>query len=449
MKVCITNINFILYIYIVNIKFDYMDKQYLMQIILDQKKVPLPHPLIERWQYDQMLPLLNNNQVIVISGIRRCGKSILLHTLRSKAREGDYYINFDDDRLVPFTLADFDILLEAFIELFGVQNTFYFDEIQNITGWERFVRRLHNAQKKVLVTGSNAKLLSAELGTHLTGRHITVNLFPYSFHEYIQFRDPSLLSIKHLDSTEIALIKKYFSEFKQLGGFPEYLLNEQKQYLHQLYESILYKDIIVRNKITSEKPIKELVYYLASNNCKEFTYNSLRKLIGVASANTVSDYCHYLESSFLCFSINRFSYSLKEQIHHAKKIYFIDQGLVEALGFKFSENHGRILENIVFLELKRQNKEIYFHKLTRECDFIIREGYNISAAIQVCASLKNPDTRQREINGLLEAMANYNLDQGFIITEDESEQIEETYKSNHFKIEVIPCWQWLNPSSST
>ncbi len=425
-----------------------MDKQVLIQVILDQKKEPLPQPLIERWQYAQILPLLGNKQVIVISGIRRCGKSTLLHTLRNHAKEGDYYINFDDDRLVPFSLTDFDMLLEAFIELFGVQHTFYFDEIQNIVGWERFVRRLHNAQKKVIVTGSNAKLLSAELGTHLTGRHIPVNLFPYAFREYIQYRDPAILAIKHLDSTEIALIKKYFSEFKQLGGLPEYLESKQKQYLHQLYENILYKDIIVRNKITSEKPLKELVYYLASNNCKEFTYNSLRKLVGLASANTVSDYCHFLENSFLCFTVNRFSFSVKEQIHYAKKIYFIDQALAETVGFKFSEDHGRVLENIVFLELKRQSKEIYFHKLTKECDFLVRDGYKISATIQVCASLKNKETRQREINGLLEAMNAYDLQEGLIITEDEKEHIEEIYQSKHFKIEVIPCWQWLlkNPA---
>lgn len=420
-----------------------MDKQSLIQVILDQKKLPLPQPLIERWQYDQILPLIHNKQVIVISGVRRCGKSTLLHALRDEAKEGDYYINFDDDRLVPFELKDFDMLLEVFIELFGIQNTFYFDEIQNIIGWERFVRRLHNSQKKVLVTGSNAKLLSAELGTHLTGRHIAVNLFPYSFNEYIQYRDPALLDIMHFDSTEIALIKKYFSEFKRLGGLPEYLESEQKQYLHQLYENIIYKDIIVRNKITMEKPLKELVYYLASNNCKEFTYNSLRKLVGLASANTVSDYCHHLENSFLCFAINRFSYSLKEQIHNAKKIYFIDQALAETVGFRFSEDYGRMLENIVFLELKRQNKEIYFHKITKECDFLIREGYNISTAIQVSSSLKNKETREREINGLLEAMDTYNLDLGLIITEDEKEQITETYKSKEFKIEVIPCWQWL------
>jgi len=425
-----------------------MDKQNLIQVIIDQNKEPLPDPLIDRWQYDELVSLVDNRQVIVVSGIRRCGKSTLLHILRKNLKEGDYYINFDDDRLVPFSISDFDTLIEAFIELYGVQSTFYFDEIQNIEGWERFVRRLHNAHKKVIVTGSNAKLLSAELGTHLTGRHITLNLYPFSFPEYIQFKDKEILKSKHFDSTETALIKKYFSEFKRLGGMPEYLINEQKQYLHQLYENIIYKDIIVRNKIPNEKPIKELVYYLASNNCKEYTYNSLRKLIGLGSGNTVSDYCHYLEKSFLCFSINRFSYSLKEQIHVAKKIYFIDHALAEAVGFKFLEEHGRILENIVFLELKRQNKDIYFHKSSKECDFLVREGYDISLAIQVSVSIKNNETREREINGLLEAMEMYHLDQGLIITEDESETFIESYKSKSYKIIAIPCWQWLLKKNS-
>lgn len=420
-----------------------MNKQNLIQIILDQKKMLLPSPLVDRREYEHILPLMINKQVIVLSGIRRCGKSTLLHMIRNQAKESDYYINFDDDRLVPFELADFDMLLEAFIELFGIQNSFYFDEIQNISGWERFVRRLHDSQKKVFVTGSNARLLSAELGTHLTGRHITINLFPYSFKEYLQFRDIKILRTPHHDSTEIALIKKYFSEFKKMGGFPEYLQSKQKEYLHQLYESLLYKDIIVRNKITLEKPIKELVYYLASNNCKEFTYNSLRKLVGLASANTISDYCHFFENSFLCFVINRFSYSLKEQIHYAKKIYFIDQALVEAIGFRFSDDHGRILENIVFLELKRQTKEIYFHKQAKECDFILRNGYKVTTAIQVCASLKNNDTRKREIGGLLEALNAYDLDEGFIITEDEEETLEIDFQSRKRKIAVLPCWKWL------
>lgn len=420
-----------------------MDKQVLKQVIIDQANEPIPEHVVPRWQYEQILSLVDNKQVIVISGLRRCGKSTLLHMLRNAVQENEYYINFDDDRLVQFSLADFDMLLEVFVELFGEQRTFYFDEIQNIQGWERFVRRLHNSGKKVFLTGSNAKLLSAELGTHLTGRHITVNLYPYAFSEYVLYKNVQILANKHLDSTQVALIKKYYAEFKQMGGLPEYLLSGQKQYLQSLYENIMYKDIIVRNRITLEKPIKELVYYLASNNCKEFSYNSLRKLIGVSSANTVSDYCHHLENSFLCFAINRFSYSVKEQINTAKKIYFIDQAMAEAVGFRFSEDYGRILENIVYLELKRLGNEIYFHKDKKECDFIIRDGYKIAAAIQVCASLSDVKTRQREIDGLLEALKIYELKEGLIITDDEEEIITLKYDDQKYTIRVIPCWQWL------
>lgn len=420
-----------------------MDKQLLRQVIIDQKNEPVPVNLIKRWQYGQIVPLLANKQVIVISGVRRSGKSILLHMLRTNCQQAENYINFDDDRLVQFTLADFDMLLDTFIELYGVQTTFYFDEIQNILGWERFVRRLHNMGCKVFVTGSNAKLLSAELGTHLTGRHIAIKLFPYSFNEFVTYRDPDFNFSAIFTSTQRALLKKYFAEFKIFGGLPEYLLNRQKQYLHGLYESILYKDILVRNKITMEKPIKELVFYLASNNCKEFTYNSLRKLIGVASANTVAEYCHYLENSFLCFSLNRFSYSVKEQISYARKIYFIDQALVEAVGFKFTEDFGRLLENIVFLELTRRDKDIYFHKAKQECDFLIRNGYKIVTAIQVCATLKNPATREREINGLLEAMLVHGLENGVIITEDEVDTLEITHQTKQYQISVIPCWEWV------
>ena len=420
-----------------------MDKQTLIQIIVDQANEALPSPLVPRLIYEEMVPLINNKQVIILSGIRRCGKSTLLQLIRRHTDKSDYYINFDDDRLLPFQLADFQLLLEAFIELYDIQSHFYFDEIQNIPGWERFIRRLHNEGKKVFITGSNASLLSSELGTHLTGRHITVKLFPYSFREFIAFKAPAILTKKNLNSTEIALLKKYFSEFKIKGGMPEYLENEQKQYLHAIYESILYKDIIVRNKLPKEKPMKELVYYLASNNAKEFTYNSLRKLTGLASSNTISEYCHYLENSYLCFTLNRFSYSLKKQLHYAKKIYFIDQALAETVGFRISHDAGRTLENIVFLQLLRKKKEVFFHKEKYECDFVIRDGYPISSAIQVCTSLQNSETKQREINGLIEAMITYNLNRGMIITEDEMGTEKIKHDGKIYSIEIVPCWQWL------
>lgn len=412
-------------------------------MILDQAQEKMPEKLVQRGQYQQLNAFVSNKQIIIISGIRRCGKSTLIQQLRSKAHESDYYINFDDDRLVSFELSDFQMLWDAFIELYGVQNTFYFDEIQNIEKWERFVRRLHNEGHKVFITGSNASLLSNELGTHLTGRQITLKLFPYSFKEYLRYKDQDLLEAKNTTTIQKALIKKYFSEFKHLGGIPEYLENVQKQYLHTLYENIVYKDIIVRNKLTQEKPMKELVHYLASNNAKEFSYNALRHLLGLGSSNTVAEYCHYLENSFLCFTVNRFAYSLKKQIHYAKKIYFIDQAIATTVGFRFSEDNGRMLENIVFLQLKRQGLEIYFHKEKKECDFVIRDGYKISQAIQVTVSLADPKTKTREISGLLEALTMHDLSEGIIITEDEEGTETCEVGDKRYFIQIIPCWKWL------
>lgn len=420
-----------------------MDKQLLKQVIIDQSREPVPENIIPRGQETQIKELIDNKQVIILTGIRRCGKSILLHLVREKMQERQYAINFDDDRLALFQLQDFSILIETFIELFGIQQTYFFDEIQNIPGWEKFIRRLHNEGKKVFITGSNASLLSSELGTHLTGRHIALTLYPFSFKEFLYKKDVRLLNQNLLDSTQIALLKKYFAEFKVMGGLPEYLENREKQYLHTLYENILYKDIIVRYKLPQQKPIKELVYYLASNNAKFFTYNSLRKLLGLASSNTVAEYCHYLENSFLIFVINRFSYSLKKQTHSAKKIYFCDQALAESVGFRMSPDEGRTLENIVFLQLRRQSKEIYFHQEKYECDFVIRSGYNIHQAVQVCVSLKEEKTRQREINGLVEAMMTYQLENGLIITEDEEGTEIIRHQDKEYHINVIPCWQWL------
>jgi len=426
-----------------------MNKQLLSQVIIDQAKEPLPELMVPRWDYQDLTALTDNKQVIILTGIRRCGKSILMHLIRQKMAPAHYYINFDDDRLALFELDDFQVLIETFIELFGIQNNFYFDEIQNIHGWERFVRRLHNEGKKVFITGSNASLLSSELGTHLTGRHIALKLYPFSFREYVYTKDKTLLAEERLDSTQIAMLKKYFSEFQVMGGMPEYLENKQKQYLHTLYENILYKDIIVRHKLPQQKPIKELVYYLASNNAKEFSYNALRKLLGLASSNTVAEYCHYLENSFLSFVVNRFSYSLKKQTHFAKKIYFIDQALAESVGFRMSQDEGRTLENIVFLQLLRQNKDIYFHQDKQECDFVIRDGYHITEAIQVCATLKEDKTRHRELNGLIEAMAFYQLKQGLIITEDESAIEFIDYLGTTYQINIVPCWKWLLDRTST
>ena len=427
-----------------------MDKTLLKQIVIDQaKEEAFPRTPLVREAYQTLARFVKSDQVIVLSGVRRCGKSTWMKMICQEAEESNYYLNFDDERLAPFQLEDCQRLVEVFIELYGVQNTFYFDEMQNFIGWERFVRRLHNEGKKVFVTGSNAKLLSRELGTHLTGRHYELHLYPYSFREYMQRENAMLLTEKNPSSTQIALIKKHLSDHKQLGGFPKYLETREKEYLHGIYENILYKDVIVRHKIENVSALKGLAYYLASNNTKEFTYNSLRKLLGLSNTTTVSDYCHYLEDSFLCFTVNRYAYSVRKQMHSPKKIYFIDSALAECVGFRISEDSGRVLENIIYLQLKRQDRhrDIYYHKEEKECDFLICKGFHVTDAIQVCSNLQNAKTRKREIAGLLDAMRTHKLETGLLITEEESGEEVITEGKNKFHITIMPAWQWLITTS--
>ena len=420
-----------------------MNRDMLKQVVTDQQPILLPDHYVPRGAFTEVQALQKSKQIIILVGIRRCGKSTLLQYLRKHSQESDYYINFDDDRLALFELEDFQVLFELFIELYGIQKTFFFDEIQNIPGWERFVRRLHDQGYQIYITGSNATLFSKELGSRLTGRHIQIEMYPFSFREYVSDVNSALLKIKQFTSIHKSQIKKLFSQYTTLGGIPDYVHFQNTEYLHSLYESILYRDLITRYKLPDERAIKELVYYLASQAGKEVSYNALSKTVGLASANTVSNYCGYLQNSFLCFFVSRFSSSLKKQIHYAKKVYFIDTALAKAVGFRMSEDNGRMLENIVFLELKRRKKEIYFHKENRECDFVLRKGPVIEAAIQVCAELNSNETKQREIAGLLEAMELYQLKKGYILTNDlqHSETIHENGKS--YTIYTIPVWQWL------
>lgn len=420
-----------------------MNKQILKNVLNDQHSIITPENIISRTIYEKVLSFKKNKQILIISGIRRCGKSTLITKLRNNSIEKDYWINFDDDRLVNFSIDDFQMLYELFVEMYGPQKTFYFDEIQNIPEWERFVRRLHDQGNKVYITGSNASLLSAELGTRLTGRNIEINLYPYSFREYLEYKNQTKLITSNLSTIQKGLLQSEFNNFLKDGGLPEYLELSQKEYLHGLYQNIIYRDIIVRHNIKNHKALKQLVYYLASNLGKECSFNSLKKVIGMSSATTIAEYCEYLQDSYLCFFINKFDYSLKKQIQSNKKVYFIDQALACTVGFRFSKDHGRLLENIVFLELKRQGYEIYFHKGKKECDFVICEQAKVSVAIQVTVSLDNEETRQREISGLVEALNEYKLTSGFIITNDSYEEIKITENNKSFLIKVIPIWSWL------
>jgi len=341
--------------------------------------------------------------------------------------------------MIRFKVDDFQMLIEVFYELFGEQKTFYFDEIQNVEHWERFVRRLHDSGNKIYITGSNARMLSRELGTHLTGRYLSCELYPFSFREFILLKKPDLLKQNYHKTSVKAEFLGLFHEYFNNGGFPSFLKTGDELALKTLYENILYRDIMVRNNITNEKEIKELVSYIAGNYARLSTNSDLAEYIGVKNPSTVKKYIGFLADSYLVFQTNKFDYSIAAQLLNPKKSYFIDNGLVRRVGFSFSDNHGHLLENLVFIELKRRGKEVYYHNKKQECDFVIKEGKTITAALQVTYAMPSEKTRKREIDGLLDALNTYNLSSGLIITDD----MEEEFTENGKQINVIPAWKWL------
>ncbi|OPY25547.1 MAG: hypothetical protein A4E23_00048 [Methanomethylovorans sp. PtaU1.Bin073] len=416
-----------------------MDREKLKTLLKEQNdQIKDVRELVKREMLDEIKEK-RSNLIVIVSGLRRAGKSTLMNEIRKDNLHESYFVNFDDERLFDFTIADFQMMQELLIELYGERNIYFFDEIQNIQGWERFVRRLHDNGKKVYVTGSNASMLSREMGTHLTGRHLSYSLYPYSFKEFLYFKKYELPISEALTTTEKSTIKRYFNEYIEVGGIPEFVKSRDELYIKTLYENILYRDIITRYNLKDEKALKTTVYFAASNIAKEISYNNIRKLTGLSSATTIKEYFEYLENSYLAYLLPRFSTSLKVQVYSNKKVYFIDTAIARILGFRTSEDYGRILENIVFMELKRESKEVYYHKENKECDFVIRDGYNITEAIQVTQSLENPDTRKRELDGMLDAMKAYKLKEGLILTDDTEDEIEIEGK----KIFVKPIWKWL------
>ena len=417
----------------------YMDKNELKNIVLDQNNLSLEGNFIEREIFAKAEEYMKNDFVIVLTGLRRTGKSTLLKQLRRKYP--GYYLNFDDDRLVNFSVQDFQDLYEILIELFGVKNLFYFDEIQNVLGWERFVRRLHDENKKVFVTGSNANTLSQELGTHLTGRHLNLTLFPFSFREYLLLKNFLLGKNDFYLTEKRALIKKYLFEYIKEGGLPEYLISRNKEYIKTLYENILYKDIITRYKLGNEKSLKEILYFVVNNFSKEISFNSLKKLTGLGSSTTVKDYFEFMENCYLIFLVQKFDYSFKKRVYANKKVYLIDNAFANYLSSKNTEGYGELLENTVFLELLRMKKEIFYFRGKKECDFVVREGIKITQAIQVCYDF-NKETKEREISGLSEAMTQFKLKEGLILTYDQEDEIKIKGKKVK-KIIIKPGWKWL------
>lgn len=377
---------------------------------------------------------LKTKQITVISGIRRSGKSVLLKQF-SQHYKKFYYLNFDDERLIDFSVTDFQNLMVAFRKQFETR-VLLLDEIQNVPKWERFVRRLFEEGYKIFLTGSNAKLLSGELATHLTGRYLKIELYPFSFQEFLRFHDSSFLPKGTKQEVEI---QKYFKQYLFGGGFPEFVKTKNAEINRQIFEDIVYRDLLSRFKIRETKNFKLLVNYLFTNIASQISYNSLKILLNIKSATTVKNYIEFIGESYLAFELMKYDFSLKKQYVSNKKIYAIDNGLRNSVAFAFSEDIGKMLENMVFIELKRRGTEVYYFKDKKECDFVVRKGLKITEAIQVTRSLADPKAAEREVAGLLEAMEKFKLKTGLIITENQEEEKVIAGK----KIKIMPVWKWL------
>jgi uncharacterized protein len=370
-----------------------------------------------------------SSHALIISGIRRCGKSTLLRQILNSGKYNSIYLNFEDPRLTGFDAGDYNRLRE--IASLMQTDTFFFDEIQNTSGWEQFTRFSLDEKYKVFITGSNAKMLSKELGTKLTGRHLSLELFPFSYQEYLDFTDT-----KADAGTTAGYLKN--------GGFPEMLKTGLPEILMQVFNDIVIRDIAVRHNIKNILTLQQLAVWLISNPGKLISGNNLRKIFAIGSSASIMEYLSFFNDAYLFFFVPKFSYSQKVQIVNPKKVYAIDTGLVNVNSTSFSDDLGRVFENLVFLHLRRQTREIFYFSEEKECDFVIFKKGRPASLYQVCLEL-NSDNMSRELDGLAAALDFFNIDSGIIVTMNQAD----TFKTGNKTITAMPFHEWALLGSGT
>ncbi|MFH0955995.1 MAG: ATP-binding protein [Candidatus Falkowbacteria bacterium] len=429
----------------------------LKEVIISQKKIFLNKKnLFRRKILDDVCQLCGKlKEIIVITGLRRSGKSTLLKliwdefkTKESLTDDQFLYLNFEDERLINFTKDDFNKILEIYYELYSPGKKkkifLYFDEIQNIPYWEKWINRLYEENKyKIFVTGSNATLLSSELAVALTGRHIPVTLYPLSFYEfYVYFKNNTLTKQSFYNLEEKAKIKRALDEYLKLGGLPEYLKTKSPELIQEYFKNILLRDIVGRYNIKHKQGLKELAHILLASIGQICSLRNLSKSIEIKNIGTVKNYLRYLEDSFLFFRAPMFSYSYKQQVYNPDKMYLVDMGFFYNAAFKSSENLGHVYENLVFLSLFRdKDNEVFYYKTKNnlEVDFAVKRKNKIKDLIQVCYDLSGLRTMEREETALIKAMEELKMVRGIVINKD----IEEAKRIGGKKIIYIPLWKWL------
>lgn len=417
-----------------------LSKEDIKQILADQHAAILHKPLgIERTVLSEIEKTIKLPQVVVITGMRRVGKSTLMRQIIKKYYEDKEfnYINFEDERLFNFKAEDFNLLYEALIELYGECTTFFIDEIQNVEHFENFVRRFYDSGFKFFITGSSARLLSREIGTKLTGRHIDIMVRPFSFREYLSLEKITLEKDSLYNTVERTKIKSHFQFYLNNGGMPEYLLYHEPEILTRIYEDIVIKDIAVRYGIANVSELRDIYLYLISNVANKFSYNKLKAMSGIGSIATIKNYLYYLTETYFLQIINKFDYSLKKQMVNDKKAYIIDNGFFKVLSTKTTQNVGWLLENLVCNVLSVHGQVYYFSDKSK-CDFIVQKGNRIVSAIQVAAEI-NEANEKREYNGLLNALSRFDIKEGLLLTYDQ----ESTFILEDKTIDIKPIWKWL------
>lgn len=398
----------------------------------------IPKQIIEQaieYQDEKLLKLDNSvirsnvdidtmfGHALILSGIRRCGKSTLMQQVRRTITEESISLNFEDPRLSGFDLNDFNRLDELIVSK-NVKMLF-FDEIQNIEQWENYVRFKLDEGFKVFITGSNASMLSKELGTKLTGRHLLKELFPFSYHEFLQYS-------KREDNSDSVSI------YLKNGGFPEYIQSGNDEMLMRLFNDIIIRDISVRFGLKNHLLLQQVAVYLVSNVGKLITGNGLKKVFGIKSTTTILEYLAFLEDCYLFQYVPKFSYSLKVQQINAKKCYAIDNGMIDIISLSFSDDIGRKFENLVYLELRRKYDQVFYFSEKKECDFVVYKYNKLADLVQVCHQITS-ENLTREIDGAIEAMDFFGVTTAKIITSNQ----EDTFEKEGKIITAIPYQKWV------
>lgn len=419
-----------------------MTTQELLPIVAEQKEEFLSDdfasfcPREEERQID-----LKSHLAQVVIGVRRSGKSTMCRKVLREANVKAAYVNFDDERLAKTQTSDLNNILEALYIVYGDFQYLFLDEVQNIEGWPLFVNRLLRQKMHLIVTGSNAKLLSNELTTHLTGRHHKITLFPFSFEEYARMKQ---LDTQALTTKGQAAVKRELNTYLMNGGLPELLIEKDSQgYIMALLEAIIKRDITLRFKVRYPEVLQRLATYLIDNLAQEYNATTLAELLGV-SDHTIDTYCGYLQEAFLLLALKKFSYKSRERIRDSK-IYVIDNAFISNRTNTFStENLGWRLENAIYIELlhragKRFADVFYYRDRTFEVDFIVAKDGIVEELYQVCYDMTNEKTRKREVNSLLQGARKFHCSNLTILTFDEQETITE----GDYTIQVKSASQWL------